>query len=201
MRIEQHLRTAVKRLLDALRSVFVVGDTEVEIIAAVMKRKEYARESGVITSAFALYERNLRYYEVWAKNRPRLLHPAIKLINKTEIHGRDEETERIDALIRGHRYVFTFRQETTVMPDRDKSTRGYLDLDFQGRRVMTIVCDCRDHKYAGRIWSAGDVSAFIKGPWIAELNEVFDEITILDKLARERPRKAGLEELKKKFGL
>ena len=55
-----------------------------------------------------------------------------------------------------------------------------LDVDFQGQRVMTIDCNCRDDRYAGRIWSTEDVSGFIEGPWVAEQYAAFAEVSHLE---------------------
>lgn len=207
-----NIRAAVKRLLREISTTETSARTEVlarqgeeqQIRAEVTRRKERARQSGVITSAFALYDDNLPYYDAWPKNCPELVHPSIKVTNKTEKGSRNESSRRIEALIQGNSYVFTFRQTTTFMED-EEYTRGYLDVDFQGQRVMTIDCHCEDNRYAGRIWSARDVSAFIEGPWIAELNAVFAEVTCLhgsrNRLAQERSKKAEIENLKKNFGL
>lgn len=207
------IRTAIKRFLSALSTSKTSVPTEApgsqgeerQILAEVNRRKERARQSGVIVSAFTLYERDLPYYDAWAKNCPELVHPAIKVTNKTEEGIGNESTKRIEALIRGNSYVFTFRETTTFMPDGEEFTQGYLDVDFQGQRVMTIDCSCRDDRYAGRIWSTEDVSGFIEGPWIAELNTVFAEVSHLEearnKLAQERSKKAELEKLKRNFGL
>jgi len=175
------------------------------ILAEVNRRKERARQSGVIRSAFALYDENLPYYDAWIKNCPDLVHPAIKVEASTEEGGREDRTKRIEAVIRGNRYTFTFHQTTTFMPDGEEYTGGFLDVDFQGARVLTIDCNCDDDRYAGRTWSANDVSAFIEGPWVTELNEVFAEITYLhdtrNRLAQENSRRAHLEKLKRNFGL
>lgn len=207
------IRTAIKRFLSAILTNKTSVRTEApgsqgeeqQILAEVTRRKERARQSGVVASAFALYDKNLPYYDAWAKNCPELVHPSIKVTNKTEEGSRNESTKRIEALIQGNSYVFTFRQTTTFMPDGEEFTRGYLDVDFQGQRVMTIDCSCQDDRYAGRIWSTKDVSGFIEGPWVAELNAVFAEVSRLgearNELAQEQAKKEELEKLKRNFGL
>jgi len=178
---------------------------EQRIVTEVKQRKEHARESGVITSAFNLYHRNLPYYDAWGTNCPHLLHPAVKVTNKTRTNSRTEALERIEATIRGNSYAFTFRECTTFMPDGEPYTYGYLDVDFEGQRVMTIDCRCEDDKYAGRTWSPGDVSAFIDGPWVDELNLISTDVAHLheedSKRRQERANKAELERLKRNFGL
>ena len=174
------------------------------ILAEVKRRKERALKSGVVANAFNLYQRDLPYYDSWARNCPHLLHPGIKVANKTRTSAQNESVERIEATIRASKYVFTFRQKTMSMPDREL-TYGFLDVDFQGQRVMTIDCTCEDDQYAGRIWRPSDVSAFIEGPWVDELNVIFAEVARLhdedSKRKQDRAKKAELEKLKKGFGL
>ncbi len=70
---------------------------------------------------------------------------------------------------------------------------------------MTIDCGCDRDEYSGRTWYTGDVSAFIEGPWISELNSVFADVTHLheaqDKQNREQSKKEEMEKLKRNFGL
>ncbi len=178
---------------------------EQRIREEVEKRKQRARQSGIINSAFTLYRNNLPHYDAWATNCPNLIHPMVKVINKTRTRNRDETAERIEATVRGNNYVFTFRERTMVMPDGEAWHHGYLDVDFQGQRVMTIDCDCKEEEYIGSTWSTGDVSAFVEGPWVEEINKIFDEIRHLhdehSKRAQEQAKKEELEKLKKNFGL
>ena len=175
------------------------------ILAEVKQRKERALKSGVIISAFNLYQSNLPYYDSWATYCPHLLHPAVKVANKSRTNTPNESVERIEATIRGSSYAFTFRERTTFMPDCEPFTRGYLDVDFKGQRVMTIDCRCEDDKYAGRTWSPGDVSAFIDGTWVDELNLISTDVAHLheedSKRRQEQAKKAELEKLKRNFGL
>ncbi|HVB57075.1 MAG TPA: hypothetical protein VNE63_11685 [Candidatus Acidoferrales bacterium] len=178
---------------------------EQRILNEVNRRKEFARRCGVITSAFKLFREDIRHYDAWARNCPDLVHPDIKVKAKTETNRSRESTERVDILIRGHEYGFAFRETTTSMPDGEPFTMGWLDVHFEGQRVMTIDCRCCDEEYVGRTWSTGDVSAFIEGPWIAELNSISAEVKHLhderEKRTEESSRIQKLEELKKNFGL
>jgi hypothetical protein len=188
-----------------IRGVASMESEEQQIRAEVEKRKQRARQSGVITSAFKLYRDDLRHYEAWAKNCPELLHSAIEILDMKNTVGQGETVNRIEAIIRGNRYVFTFRERSIHMPDGEESGYGYLDVDFQGNRVMTINCESNDQEYRGRTWYTGDVSAFIEGPWIEELNLVFADVTNLNgehtKKRQEQNRKKEIESLKKNFGL
>jgi hypothetical protein len=180
---------------------------EERILEEVKKRKERAWQSGVIRNAFKLYRENLPHYDAWVTNCPDLLHPQIKVTNKVEISGARSRgpIERVEAVIRENSYVFTFSQSSMCMPDGEEYITGKLDVDFQGQRVMTIDCGCEDDRYMGRTWSARDVSAFLEGPWIAELNSVFAEVTCLhdehSKRSAEESKRQKLEEMKKNFGL
>lgn len=189
----------------ALGSVGMNQGKEQRLLAEVDRRKERAQQSGVIASAFTMYERDLPYYDAWTKNCPDLVHPQVKVIKQTEKGGGGKRSKRIESTIRGNDYVFTFRESTTFMPDGEPFTNGHLDVDFQGQRVMTIDCSCDDDRYAGRMWSANDVSAFIEGAWVGELNAVFAEVTHLhevrDKQRQEKAKKEELEKLRRNFGL
>jgi hypothetical protein len=116
---------------------------------------------------------------------------------------RGDWAERIEATIRGNRYVFTFREITTSMPDGEPFTYGQLHVDFQGRKVMAIDCTCEQGESVARMWTPGDVSAFIEGLWIDELNFVFADVTRLheerNRRALEEARKQELSNLKKKL--
>lgn len=178
---------------------------EQRIFDEVNKRKARARQSGVIETAFKLYRDDLPYYDAWAKNCPEVLHPQIRVVDVIETPGKDESAVRVDALIRDHRYTFTFRDSTTFMPDGEPHGWGALDVDFEGQRVMTIDCGCQYDQYIGTTWHTIDVSSFIEGPWVSELNQVYAEVARLhqdrDKLNEERAKKQKLQELKKNFGL
>jgi hypothetical protein len=178
---------------------------EQRILEEVKKRKERARRSGVITSAFKLYRDDFPYYDAWATNCPRLLHPEVTVSN---IMGNKLGIYRfcpIEATIRGHSYVFTFRQRTIPLPDGEEFTIGNLDVNFQGQRVMTIDCGCSDEEYTGRTWYTNDVSAFIEGPWIDELNSIFADVKHLHEEDRKRrgeqDKKEEIANLKKNFDL
>jgi hypothetical protein len=183
----------------------VTTSEEARILEEVERRKESARQSGVIASAFRLFRNDLRHYETWARNSPHLVHPEIRIDDKKRNVARGEFSERIEATIRGNRYVFTFFEITTSMPDGEPFTYGHLHVDFQGRKVMTIDCTCQEDESAGRVWTPGDVSAFIEGHWIDELNFVFADVTRLheecNRRALDEARKQELAKLKKNFGL
>jgi hypothetical protein len=178
---------------------------EEQILAEVKRRKARAQKSGVITSAFTLYERDLSHQDAWAKNCPDLIHPAIKVLAITEEGDWRRKTRRIETLIRGRRYTFTFERHTTNMPDGGDYTSGNLRLDFEGQHVMTIDCGCQLEDYVGEIWSANDVSAFIEGQWVEELNALFIQVTTLHDVRRKREqeqaKKQEVEKLKRNFGL
>ena len=178
---------------------------EARILEEVERRKQRARKSGVITSAFNLFRNDLLHYEAWIRNSPDLVHPEIRINDKSRTVTRGEWSDRIEATIRGNRYVFTFREITTSMPDGEPFTYGHLHVDFQGRKVMAIDCTCEEDESAGRIWTPGDVSAFIEGLWVDELNFVFADVTRLheerNRRAQEEAKKQELTNLKKNFGL
>lgn len=178
---------------------------EDRILEEVERRKERARRCGVITSAFNLFRNDLRHYESWVKNCPDLVHPEIRIKDKSRTVTRGDWAERIEATIRGNRYVFTFREVTTSMPDGEPFTYGRLNLDFQGQKVMAIDCTCEEDESEARTWTPGDVSAFIEGLWVDELNFVFADVTQLhqerNRRVQEEARKQELTDLKKNFGL
>jgi hypothetical protein len=183
----------------------VTTSEEARILAEVEKRKQRARKSGVIASAFNLFRNDLLHYEGWSKNRPELVHPEIRISDKKRVVTRGDWSERIEATIRGNRYVFTFREITTHMPDGEPFRYGQLHVDFQGSKVMTIDCTCEQGESEARTWTPGDVSAFIEGIWVEELNFVFADVTRLheerNRRALDEARKQELANLKKNFGL
>jgi hypothetical protein len=183
----------------------MTSNEEAHILKEVERRKERARQSGVIISAFSLFRNDLRHYEAWIKNCPELVHPEIRINDKSRTGIRGDWSERIEATIRGKRYVFTFREITTSMPDGEPFTYGRLNLDFQGQKVMAIDCTCEEDDSEARTWTPGDVSAFIEGLWVEELNFVFADVIQLhqarNRRAQEETRKQELADLKKNFGL
>jgi hypothetical protein len=209
-RFPRALRAAIFAVLDGARrpaaktvdDEVVMQSEEERIRQEVQRRKERAKRSGIITSTFGLYKDTLHYSDTESRSCP---HPQITVTKKTETRDRSGDCERIEATIQGHSYIFTFRESTTVMPDGEPFTTGDLGVDFQGRRVMTIDCGCEDERYVGRAWYARDVSAFIEGPWVDELNFVFAYLTAMReeraKESREEAKKRDLEKLKRNFGL
>lgn len=183
----------------------MMSDEEARILAEVERRKERARQSGVITSAFHLFRNDLRHYEAWVRNCPELVHPEIRINDKNRTVVRGDWSERIEVTIRGNRYVFTFLEITTSMPDGEPFTYGRLTVDFQGHKVMAIDCTCEEDEPDAKTWTPGDVSAFIEGIWVEELNFIFADVTQLhherNRRAQEEARKQELTDLKKNFGL
>ena len=183
----------------------VTTNEEARILEEVERRKRRARESGVVASAFNLFRNDLLHYEAWIKNRPDIVHPEIRINDRKRSVTRGDWCERIEGTIRGNRYVFTFREITTSMPDGEPFVYGQLHVDFQGRKVMTIDCTCEQGDSEARMWTPGEVSAFIEGPWVEELNFVFADVTRLheerNRRAQEEARKQELTNLKKNFGL
>jgi hypothetical protein len=78
-------------------------------------------------------------------------------------------------------------------------------VEFDGRRVVTIDLKGHDDSDAGRFWEPADVSAFLEGPWIVELNTVYAEIAALQEKRnaqqQEESKKKNLHDLKNNFGL
>jgi hypothetical protein len=177
---------------------------EQRIRAEVNRRKQRAREVGIITSTWEL-NHDLPFYDAWAVNCPQYVHPAIRVTAKTETRNSNERVKRIEATIRGMGYAFVFREREYTMPDGELYKSGYLDVEFQGHRVMTVDCDCEDNEYAGEIWHPGDVSAFIEGPWVPELNSIFADVAKVreeqNRMRQEAAKKEELKKLKKDFGL
>ncbi len=183
----------------------VTTNEEARILEEVERRKRRARESGIINSAFSLFRNDLLHYDAWIRNCPELVHPEIRVNDKNRTVTRGDWSERVEATIRGNRYVFTFREITTSMPDGEPFTYGQLHVDFQGRKVMAIDCTCEQGESVARMWTPGDVSAFIEGPWVDEVNFVFADVTRLHeerkRRSHEEARKQELTNLKKNFGL
>ncbi len=170
----------------------------------VSRRKQRAREVGIITSAWEL-NHDLRFYHAWAVNCPEYVHPAIRVTAQTETADSNGRAKRIEATIQGNAYSFVFREREDTMDDGERYRRGHLDVEFQGHRVMTVDCDYEDNQYAGGIWHTRDVSAFIEGPWVPELNSIFAEVSKVraeqKRVRQEAAKKEELRKLKKDFGL
>jgi hypothetical protein len=177
---------------------------EQRIRAEVNRRKQRAREVGIITSAWEL-NHDLRFYEAWAVNCPQYVHPAVRVTAQTETVNSNERARRIEATIRENIYAFVFRERSFTMPDGEPFSSGNLDVEFQGHRVMTVDCDCEVNEYAGDIWHTRDVSAFIDGPWVPELNSIFADVSKVraeqERVGQEAAKKEELRKLKKDFGL
>ena len=178
---------------------------ERRIVEEVKRRKQRAWQSGVVKGAFDLYRENLRFYDAWTTNCPHLIHPQIRVTNKTKTTGTRESSERTEATILGRAYVFVFQESTMCMEDGEILTSGHLDVECAGQLVMRIDCRCDDDRYAGRLWSPMDVSAFLEGPWVADITAVSAEIKYSQEQRNEQARRNSkqeeLDNLKKNFGL
>ena len=177
---------------------------EQRIVDEVKRRKQRAWQSGVVKGAFDLYRENLRYYDAWATNCPHLIHPQIKITNKTKTTSKDGSSERIEATILGNAYVFTFSESSMYMED-GVIISGHLDVEFNGELVMRIDCMHRDERYAGTSWEPMDVSVFLEGLWVADLTSVFADIKYSQEQRNEQAKRESkqreLDNLKKNFGL
>ncbi|MFZ3329456.1 MAG: hypothetical protein WA197_02395 [Candidatus Acidiferrales bacterium] len=177
---------------------------EQRVVEEVKRRKQRAWQSGVVKGAFDLYRENLRYYDAGTTNYPCQIHPQISVTNKTKTTENRESSERIEATILGNVYVFTFRKRSTPMDD-GVITSGYLDVEYQGQRVMRIDCRCEDDRYAGPSWSPMDVSVFLEGPWVADITSVSADIKYSQEQRNEQARRESkqqeLDNLKRNFGL
>lgn len=170
----------------------------------VRRRKERARQSGIVDAAFGLFFGHFRHYDSWAKNCPELLHSDIAVTNHTSTKERWDEIERIEVRIRGKEYVFTFREHTVDADDR-VFYAAKLHLEFQAREVMTLEWFREVDEFDHTSWRIHEVSAFIEGPWLGDLMNVFTEIKTKEdarkKIHQEQSKKSELEKLKRNFGL
>ena len=70
---------------------------------------------------------------------------------------------------------------------------------------MTVDCEYHDYGHGEGTWSTGDVSAFIEGPWLDELNSIYREVSVAQTERASGKQKADerekIEKLKKDFGI
>jgi hypothetical protein len=102
-------------------------------------------------------------------------------------------------------YTFAFRESSNVMPDSEVWTSGHLEIKSEGSQLLEIYCVAEDDRYMGTTWSVSDVTAFIEGVWVEEINRFAQQVFSLagQKSARSREdsKQRELEKLKNRFGL
>ena len=178
---------------------------ERRIRAEVARRKQRATDLGIAKSAWEL-NHDLPRYSAWAVNCPEIVHPNIKVLGVAETAGEwGERGKRVEAKIRENVYAFTFRERDIESFGGEPCKSGNLDVEIQGHRVMTVDCHYSYDQYAGETWTPGDVSAFLEGPWVFELNSVYSEVSEMHRALAVRNRDAARQEelrrLKRDFGI
>jgi len=176
-----------------------------EIRAEIERRKQIARDMKLREEVWSLYSSNFQYIDDRLKKEPELLLPEVR-----ESLVRTNESNEFR--FKGQTYTLLCRQGKVEKEryDRDDSettplafslkVNGQLVFEFDMRKTVTYG---RDMPYFNE--SFGNISAFIEGPWTADIDELDKAMSIhRQQIYKQRnaPKEAArLKQDMKKFGL
>lgn len=173
-----------------------------EIYRQVQSRIRRAEELRIRETLWPLYQESFRSYPTWLKNCPEYIYPGIT--DPIEV-ARDQ----VQLTINGKRYLFDYKERNSLLPDDYDTVIGTLALSVSDQLVFKfdIFITLPEEWYDTRKHSFSQIDAFVEGPWITELEELFPKIKahqqktmeMRRKQEREDPKK--LEDLRRRFGL
>ncbi len=187
----------------------VTVDEEEHIRAEIEKRKRRARDLKIVDNVFRLYREHLRYLEgdlaqgELSRDKNRMPASVTSVVKSSSRLGGDA-VEQLEIALGEKTYIFAFK-ETTILTLDEYRTFGRLAVKSEGTQVLELSCTAEDEKYLGTTWEVSDVTAFLEGAWVEEINRFAQQVFSLAgqqaaKSERERNQKE-LEDLKKNFGL
>jgi hypothetical protein len=180
---------------------------EKQILAEVERRKQRARDLGLVDVVFKLYFDGIKHYAAWSKSSPEAVHPDFRSAVATPqrtLKGL-ESFQGVELCIEESKFVFAFESHITTMPDGEDCHFGTVSLTVDGQDVFGINCHGDYDEYVGVEWKPYDIDGFIEGPWIGPLTRASKKIVDWkEKYRKESERRRNRDkaaELRKKFGL
>jgi hypothetical protein len=173
-------------------------NSEKEIMAAVEERKKRARELGIADNVFKLYQDHLRNLGEKFAQEPEFLPASVTKYSTTT-------DNRVEFNLGEDRFTFSFERRFNFAPDSDDYSFGTLRLQSGERLLLELECLGEYKEYLGTVWKVRDITAFIEGPWVAEINHLAQQVfSLAEQRSAEYKRSLAqlkVEELKAKFGL
>jgi hypothetical protein len=178
---------------------------EDQMRAEIEKRKQRARDLKIVDNVFKLYQEHLRHLNSDFDHDKNSMPSSVTRVVASSRRSRGDSVKKTEIVLAEKTYTFSFTESSMVMPDNEVWTSGQLAIESEGMQMLELRCSAEDERYVGRTWHVSDVTAFIEGAWVEEINRFAQQVFSLAgqraaKFEDERKRKE-LEELKRKFGL
>lgn len=178
---------------------------EEQIRVEVEKRKQRARDLKIIDNVFKLYREHLRYLKEDFNHERNCMPKSVIKVVVSSSRSRGDVVEQREIFLDDKAYSFGFRESRSIMPDGEEWRSARLEVRSAERSLLEIYCIAEEDEYMGTTWKVSDVTAFIEGPWVDEVNGFAQQVF---SLAGQRSAKRQgenkqreLDDLKKKFGL
>ena len=178
---------------------------EEQIRAEVERRKQRARDLKIVDNVFKLYREHLCYLKADFNHDQNCMPKSVSKVVVSSSRNRWDAVEQREIFLGDKAYSFGFRESSNVMPDNEVWRSARLEVRTAERSVLELYCVAEDDRYMGTTWRVSEVTAFIEGPWVEEVNRFAQQVF---SLAGQRSAKCQgeskhreLEDLKKKFGL
>jgi len=183
-----------------------------EVRAEIERLKNRAKDLNIREVLWSLYNSHFRHYEAWMREDPQLVYPGINgtvKVSAKEVQFSTGQTT----------YQITYKEGPPYESERihgpgpgeffeEQSVPATLSLRIDNQKVFKFeLCTRTRSTEYGPSWDnpLGEVTRFIDGLWVSELNDLLAKIIVHEEGVRSEraaPRKAReLEELKKRFGL
>jgi hypothetical protein len=182
---------------------------EQEIRAEVERRKRRAHEVGIVKSVFRLFHERVGDFTPNTDYREYQLPDSVRNVVVT-MSGKTGKSVEIFFEERSYKFI----SEITAWPDPTseggETIRSKLRLRGDGKLLLELECSRttpifgREYIY-GRDLRVDEVSAFVEGPWMQEINDFAGKIFAAEDMQeakmREEQKQRELQEMKKRFGL
>jgi len=171
---------------------------EDKIIAEVERRKQRARDLGLLKITFQFYREYAQHYPAWKDTQPEVVPRLITNIQELPEDGVEFRYQDV-------RYTLKWKEHSNIMPDGELFLDATLSLLVNGNLVFEVNVDGEYKEYIGTVWKPFDVEAFIEGPWVfpfkafaAEAEQLY---TIACQRWEQKRRDEKTADLKSRFGI
>jgi len=169
-----------------------------KIQAEVELRNQKAWKLELPQTVTEFYLEHARFYPLWKESEP--VRVPRSLVDIEE--GSDDAVEFTYS---GDRYVITWNESDTTLPDGAVDYSSTIELFINGDRVLEVYLVGDFNIYTGMDWKVNDVRAFIGGPWVKAFKTLAAEgerlYALEEKRAEDLRKKEELAELQTRFGI
>lgn len=182
-----------------------VNMDEGEIRAEAERRKQRAKDLGLVEIIFQLYRDHVSHLDENFDHDRSSMPRSLTRVVRTRWSNQWDSVESIELFFGATSIRFVSNECNIPLPDGEVSTSRNILIIVDGKTDFDLRCRCSHDKFIGRKWYAESVEGFIEGPWVNTVKKFAEEVSSLcerrnSRLDQERQREE-LQKLKDKFGI